>query len=171
VPDEQKAPSTTDEKGGDASTQEKTVPMKSYTKLQADLQKAKEDLKTYQERDREGQSVEAQLSQARQDLADATRELKSVKLKSVAPEDLHDWIDTQFAKGRDLDEDDIQVLVERMTDTTNKSEKAEKVDKKAEPKEKSGIRNGQPKIPDSDAEADELLKNTPMSAFFGSGRR
>lgn len=162
--DEQNKSAATDGQGDKAPTQEQTISMASYKKLQGDLQKAQEKVKEFEKRDREGLSVEQQLAEAREQLAETTRELKKTNIKRTAPESLHDWIDTQFDKGRELDSEDIEALVERMTDTSNKSEKTE--EKKSEAKEKSGVRNSAPKTPNSDEEADELLKKTSMREFF-----
>jgi hypothetical protein len=174
VADDQKSGQDAEGTGKAATQKSETISMSAYKKLQGDLQKANDSLKELRAKAREGQSVEAQLAEVQSELEEANRKLRVADLKAGAPKELHDFIDKQLAKGRDLDAEDIQDLVDRLPKADSKEEPKDdkpkgKADEKADDKQKesSGVRNSGPKQPDVEADVDDFLKKTNMKDALG----
>lgn len=167
--DDQNRGSDAEGNGKSATQRSDTIAMSAYKKLQGDLQKANNALKELRVQSREGQSAEAQLAEVQAELVEKNRELNTLRLKSQAPKELHDYIDKQLAKGRELDDEDIEDLVARLPKSDSKDDSKEKPDGKSteSQKETSGVRNSGPKTPDNDADVDAFLKGVNVKDALG----
>lgn len=169
--DDQKSGQESEGTGKSSTQKSDTISMSAYKTIQKDLQKAKDELKELKARAREGQSVEAQLNEVQTELEERNRELNTLRLKAIAPKELHDYIDKQLDKGRVLDEDDIQDLVDRLPKNVSEEGKpngktTEEKGKESQ-KETSGVRNSGPIVPDSDEALDDYLKKTNVKDALG----
>lgn len=152
-------------KGWDTNTD--TVPKKAYTTLQTKLDKANDRLKEFEKKQMEGMDVEQQLQEERTQRGILETELRTLRLKSKARPELHDFIDSFAEKyGKAPDEEDLEFfesqLPEKKGDKKSEKQTSQSSSTGENKNESSGVRNNQARTPETDAELDEILKNTRL---------
>ena len=152
--------------GNDWDTSGDTVPKKAYATVQTQLNKAKAQLKEYEDKAREGMDVEQQLQEERTQRSLLEGKLARVELKANARPELHDFIDRFSEKyGKVPDEEDLEFFESQLPKAEKKTAAKPATTQQTAPattNTSSGMRNSSARVPDTDAELDEQLKSVRL---------
>lgn len=159
---EQNSAAQTEENSQEGTTQnEQTISMSAYKKLQRDLQKSQDTVKSFEAKQREGESVEQALERERQRADGLERELQVASVKASAPAELHDIIDSFVSKhGFVPDAEDMELLASKVT-------RSEPSNQETTTTQSSGVRNSPASRKPVDRTTDAYLQSVTLDQIKG----